>query len=103
MKILNKNENKMSHSQSKRNLLAITLIFIVLSVAMLIYLAITGNGHQVYTDIVQGQLSGVSSNKSNERSLIYIFTLAGMLIYSVYYLFSKKLCPATAEEGLLKH
>lgn len=80
--------------ESKRNLLALTLIIIVLSVAMLIYLALTGNGHQVYTDIVQGQLSGMSSNKSNERSLIYIFVLAGMLIYSIYYLFSKKALPS---------
>ncbi|WP_428074522.1 hypothetical protein [Candidatus Avelusimicrobium luingense] len=53
----------------------------------LIFLAVTGNQPQVYTDIIVEWTSQVLSNKSAEMFLIYFLSLAGLLVYMGYYMY----------------
>ena len=56
------------------------------AVLILLYLILTGNAHQVYTDVVNGYTSADGSNKSAERRLIYGLSIAGATVYTIYYL-----------------
>lgn len=51
------------------------------------YLIMTGNGIQVYTDVVTGT-SALSSNKSVERNLVFLLICTGLVIYSIYFICS---------------
>ena len=50
------------------------------------YLRVTGNTNQVFTDIVNEFTAVDGSNKSAERSMFYIFSLAGAAVYSLFFL-----------------
>lgn len=52
---------------------------------MLIYMALTGNTFQKFTDVVCEFTSIHGSNKSAERNLFYLFSIGGGIVYAVYY------------------
>ncbi|KAI4448498.1 hypothetical protein C823_003018 [Eubacterium plexicaudatum ASF492] len=53
-----------------------------------IWLAATGNGDQIYTDVVYEKVSAYQSNKSPERMLLYVLIFAGIILYAIYALYS---------------
>lgn len=55
------------------------------AILILLYLAVTGNVPQKYTDIVIEFTAMHGSNKSAERNLFYIFSGLGILAYGVFY------------------
>lgn len=55
------------------------------TIFILLYLAITGNTPQKFTDIVNECTAIHGSNKSAERNLFYIFSVLGILAYGIFY------------------
>jgi len=68
------------------------LFFMLLvgSIAVIAYSIFTGNDNQVFTDIVNEFTALNGSNKSAEKNLFYIFSIAGAIVYSIYYLLTLK-------------
>ena len=66
------------------------IMLLVGSIAITVYSIFTGNDNQVFTDIVNEFTALNGSNKSAEKNLFYIFSIAGVIIYSLYYLFVVK-------------
>ena len=56
----------------------------------IMYLILTGNANQVYTDIVNEHTAQDASNKSAERNLFYILALAGGLVYTLYFFWCQR-------------
>lgn len=56
------------------------------AVLILVCLCAAGNTNQVFTDIVNEFTAVDGSNKSAERSLFYIFSIAGAALYSLFFL-----------------
>ncbi len=63
--------------------------FIILTTAgccfTVFYLILTGNAHQIYTDIVNEHTAQDASNKTAERNLFYILSLVGGGLYTAYF------------------
>ncbi len=59
------------------------------AVCILSYLSLTGNTNQVFTDVVFEHTAGDGSNKSAEKNMFYLFSLAGILIYGLFFLVNK--------------
>lgn len=67
------------------------LIMLILSpILIYIYFALTGNTFQKFTDVVNEFTAIHESNKSAERDMFYIFSVAGSIIYVIQYLINKK-------------
>ena len=66
------------------------IMLIVSTILIYIYSAFTGNTFQKFTDIVNEFTAVHESNKSVERDMFYIFSVAGSIIYVVQYLINKK-------------
>lgn len=66
---------------------AVFMLIMILagSIFTVICLSMTGNGEQIYTDVVIEYTSIFSSNKSAERRLLYLLILFGILFYSIYF------------------
>ncbi len=64
-------------------------MLVIGAIAILIYSALTGNGTQSFTDVVIEYTAMDGSNKSAERTLFYLFSIAGAVIYLVVFLMSK--------------
>lgn len=84
-----------SRMQKLRSLFEDRLVFFAVLICAgciftLVYLVLTGNADQVYTDIVVGDLAAYGSNKSSERSLFYILSLVGSAFYFLYFMWSKQ-------------
>lgn len=79
---MNSNEKKLNKSN---RLLFLFAMFVVGAGGILVYLAMTGNTFQKFTDIVIEYTSIHASNKSAERNLFYIFSTVGAVIYTIYY------------------
>ncbi|SDH59448.1 hypothetical protein SAMN05421493_10272 [Pseudobutyrivibrio sp. 49] len=52
----------------------------------IVWLIVNGNGTQKYTDLVYEFTSQTNTNKSPERTLLYVLILVGIVAVSVYYL-----------------
>ena len=74
---------------TKKRIITIGIMLFLGAIAILIYTALTGNTNQKFTDIVIEFTASDGSNKSAERSLFYIFSLIGILIYGFIFLKSK--------------
>ncbi len=77
-------------SQSKKRAVFFLTMLAAGSIVILVYLAMTGNAPQKYTDIVIEFTSVFSSNKSAERSLVYLLVFAGAGIYTLYFMYTLK-------------
>lgn len=89
--ILNKNAEH-------RRILCFLCLLIAGSVGIILYLMATGNTPQVFQDVVNEYTAIHGSNKSAERNLVYLFSIAGSVLYAVYYLWS---CQFTAHTDKL--
>lgn len=79
---------------------SLTAIIILGIIGMIIYNSYSGNMPQVFTDVIDEATSGQGSNKTAERNLYYIFSIAGSLLYClVFYLAGKKRGDADREES----
>lgn len=74
---------------SKKRLLLFASMLVIGAIAILIYSALTGNGTQSFTDIVIEYTAMDGSNKSAERNLFYLFSVAGAVFYLVVFLMGK--------------
>ncbi len=74
---------------SKKRLLLFASMLVIGAIAILIYSALTGNGTQTFTDVVIEYTAMDGSNKSAERNLFYLFSIAGAVIYLAVFLMSK--------------
>lgn len=77
-------------SQSKKRAVFLLAMLAAGSIVTLVYLAATGNAPQKYTDIVIESTSIFSSNKSAERILVYLLLFAGVGIYTLFFLGTRK-------------
>ena len=68
---------------------AFAILLLLGAIAILIYSALTGNTNQKFTDIVIEYTAMDGSNKSAERSMFYLFSIAGALIYCFAFLKGK--------------
>ncbi len=80
------NQNK--HTDVKRLVFFIGM-FVLGAVCILGYLSLTGNTNQVFTDVVLEHTAGDGLNKSAEKNMFYLFSLAGILIYGLFFLVNK--------------
>lgn len=77
-------------SLSKKRIVFLLAMILAGSVFTVIYLALTGNGVQEYTDVVIEYTAIFASNKSAERNLVFLLIFAGIAAYSVYFIRSCK-------------
>lgn len=77
-------------SPERKRILFLFIMIIVGSIFTIVYLAATGNTNQVYNDIIVEYTSIFSSNKSAERNLLFGLIFAGIVIYAIYFLITKK-------------
>ena len=73
----------------KKRLLFFFTMLLMGAVCVILYLCLTGNTNQVYTDVVYENTAFWGSNKSAERVLFYVFSLIGAVLYSLFYLMNK--------------
>ena len=74
-----------------RDISALVVITLLMSVVVICTLALYGNSSQVFTDVVIEYTAEHQSNKSLEMNLLYGINFGGMLLYAgYYYLQSKK-------------
>ncbi len=92
-------------AESGRDLqpLFLVLLFVLGGVFMYLFLAGNGNTPQVFTDVVHEVTSMEGSNKSAERSLIYLLSGSGALAVILFYLFynARHEMPRTESAGSL--
>lgn len=69
----------------------------------IMYLILTGNANQVYTDIVNEHTAQDASNKSAERNLFYILTLAGGLFYTLYFFWCQRKAGLEERESMVSN
>ena len=74
---------------SKKRLILFCGMLLLGAVLMMVYSCLTGNTNQKFTDVVMEYTAIEGSNKSAERSLFYIFGIAGALLYTLVFLFRK--------------
>lgn len=86
---MDQNRKKLITTESKRFLFFIAMLAVG-SVLILGYMAVTGNSFQKFTDVILEYTSLHASNKSAERNMFFIFSIAGVLIYAAYYFASQK-------------
>lgn len=77
------------NNQDKSRLRYILAMLFCGIIALLLYLGITGNSNEIFTDIVNEYTALIGSNKSAERNLFYIFSLLGVIAYTVLYCFNQ--------------
>lgn len=75
---------------AKKRIIFIALMLITGAIFTVIYLALTGNKPEIFTDVVIEYTSMLSSNKSAERTLIFILILMGIIAYTIYYFLSQR-------------
>lgn len=63
------------------------IMLIVAGILGLVYLAITGNGDQVFTDIVIGDAIAAMGNKSAEMRLVFTLAIGGVIAYAIHEYF----------------
>ncbi len=68
------------------SLIAIVILGII---GMIIYNSCAGNMPQVFTDVIDEATSRQGSNKTAERDLYYIFSIAGSLLYCLVFFFTR--------------
>lgn len=73
------------YTMENKNLFFFLCMVVFGAIFILLYLAVTGNTPQKYTDIVIEFTAMHGSNKSAERNLFYIFSGLGILAYGVFY------------------
>ena len=78
-------------SAEKARCVFFLLMMLGMSVFIIVYISITGNMDQVYTDVVSETISTFSSNKSAEINLLYIVIFLGMALYGLFFLHTKKI------------
>lgn len=74
---------------TRRGLRFLIVMVVFGAVFIVGYLILNGNAAQIYTDVVNEWTAIDSSNKSAERSLIYILSIAGSFAYVLYYFWSQ--------------
>lgn len=75
---------------SKKRIIFMALMLLTGAIFTVIYLALTGNKPEIFTDVVIEYTSMLSSNKSAERTLIFILILLGIMAYTLYYFWSQR-------------
>lgn len=81
----------------KRNLLFAAALILFAAAFILIYMAKLGNTNQIYEDIVAECTAVFSSNKSAERSLVYILIGLGIVACTLYYFATRKMQDVKSE------
>ena len=74
----------------RKRLILFACLLVVGAIAILAYACFTGNTDQVYSDIVNEYTAMWGSNKSAERSMFYLFSVAGAVAYAACYLSNSK-------------
>lgn len=74
----------------KKRIKFLVLLTLLGSIFTIFYMIFTGNGHEVYNDIIIEWTAMTSSNKSAEMFLVYILTFGGLFTYFIYYLVSAR-------------
>lgn len=82
------NQEKISDSSKKRLLFFAAMLFIG-AVLLIVYSVLTGNTNQKFTDVVIEYTAMDGSNKSAERSLFYLFSIIGALVYAFVFTICK--------------
>ena len=77
-------------SLSKKRIVFLLVMLLAGSLFTVIYLAVTGNGVQKFTDVVIEYTAIFASNKSAERNLVFYLIFAGIAAYGVYFFCSCK-------------
>ncbi|SHJ13797.1 hypothetical protein [Pseudobutyrivibrio xylanivorans] len=77
---------KLSDKNKNFRLVVFIGLFLTGLIAVFFYAALTGNDNQVFTDVVMEFTSAQGSNKSAERNMFYIFSIIGVLIYTLCYI-----------------
>ena len=89
-----------NNDNSRKRLFFFCGMMIIGAVLMMVYSCLTGNTNQKFTDVVMEYTAIDGSNKSAERSLFYIFGVAGAVLYAVVFLIKK--WGADKEEAVTK-
>lgn len=74
--------------ESKKKIFAFGIILLISIVFVLVYLILTGNTPQTFTDVVQEWTSKHGSNKSAERNLFYILAIGGSVAYGIFFFYT---------------
>lgn len=86
-KEINQN-NVRAFDETKRNALALLIIFVLGSIFTVLYLIKTGNASQTFTDIVLEYTAIFQTNKLVEKNLVYYLIFGGILLYLIYFIIS---------------
>lgn len=70
---------------AKKNIAVAMILILLGSVFTLVYLAITGNQSQMFTDVVIGDAISVLGNKSGEMRLLYLLSFGGSIIILLFH------------------
>lgn len=77
-------------SLSKKRIVFLLAMLLAGSLFTVIYLAMTGNGTQEFTDVVIEYTAIFASNKSAERKLVFLLIFVGVPAYGIYFFCSSK-------------
>ena len=75
--------------RTRRNALVLLLLTVVSGLFTTLYLALTGNTAQPFTDIILEYTAIFQTNKLVERNLVYLLIFGGIILYSLYYLLTQ--------------
>ncbi len=77
----------------QKRIFIFTLMILFGSIFTVIFMALTGNGDQTYSDIVLEYMAVFSSNKSAERCLLFVLIFLGIILYGAFYLWDRSKYP----------
>ena len=72
-----------------KRILTFAILLFLGAIAILTYSTLTGNTNQKFTDLVIEYTAMDGSNKSAERSMFYLFSIVGALVYSFTFFCGK--------------
>lgn len=75
---------------AKNNNIVLSIMMLLGSIIILLFLAYTGNSNEKFTDVVIENLAIIGGNKSSERVLVYGLILVGIVAYLFYDLAIRK-------------
>ncbi len=65
------------------------LFTVLFSVFLIFFMVFTGNGNQIYNDIVWEYTALTGTNKTPEMFLVYFIPFAGIILYTIFYFLTK--------------
>lgn len=71
------------NAKYNKRLIFFLLTIFICTIVVFIYIGITGNEHQVFTDVVEEFTSRHGINKSAERKMFFIIPLLGIVLYGI--------------------